>query len=116
MQVKDLKGKMLDHAVALANGWQLRDGSWWKVAKGPAGGELLYHQAREADYNPSEDWHQAGPFLPEYAISVCAISDAEWAAAEQITLCSARGSTYLEAAMRCYVASILGYEVDLTGD
>ena len=42
-------------------------------------------------------------------MGVIAISDAEWATVEQITHCHGRGSTYLEAGMRCYVASALGW-------
>lgn len=116
MKTSELTGENLDHAVALANGWELENYGWWKIERGPNGGQLCYAQGHKGEYQPSKKWEQGGPLLETYAVGVIAISDAEWAAVEQITHCHGRGKTYLEAGMRCYVASILGEDVDIPND
>jgi hypothetical protein len=80
-------------------------------------GVLTYvHPAISVDGNaevfePSLNWAQAGPIIERDAITITPISDAEWQAEEHITHCRARGITYLQAAMRCKVASVYGEEV-----
>ena len=67
-------------------------------------------------YNPSTDWAQGGAIIEREGISVCPDEIAPWCAffdhgtAEYAFY---TGNTPLIAAMRCYVASKLGDEVQL---
>jgi len=67
-------------------------------------------------YNPSTDWAQGGAIIEREEISVCPDEIAPWCAffdhgtAEYAFY---TGNTPLIAAMRCYVASKLGDEVQL---
>jgi len=60
-------------------------------------------------YSPSTNWSQAGPIIEREQISLKVFPDG-WTA-----WCGdpMDGSNPLEAAMRCYVASKLGDEVDI---
>ena len=105
----------------------------WAVAKceigDPVGSFLdgVVPHPNYADFHPSTDWSQGGPILEHERISVwwhaeydqwCA-ADQKWMAAdteseEFLQMGEAvRGPTPLEAAMRCYVASKLGDEVEI---
>lgn len=73
-------------------------------------------------YNPSTDWAQGGAIIDKYSIEVVRGLDAYLAFAntywypngtEHRNMFSSIGASYLEAAMRCYVASKLGEEVDI---
>jgi len=71
------------------------------------------------DYAPSNDWSQGGPIIEREGISIVQEGDAaEWVAsmydyaADDWHLHTA-GHTPLIAAMRCYVASKLGDEVEV---
>jgi hypothetical protein len=67
-------------------------------------------------YNPSTDWAAGGPIIEREGISVCPDEIAPWCAffdhgtAEYAFY---TGETPLIAAMRCFVASKLGDEVEL---
>lgn len=109
MKTIELQGAALDWAVAKCEGLDvrllnggtemvLRDGDWWY---------------------PSESWAQGGPIIAREWISTTN-SDDEWLA-EIATDCadgylSATGPTPLIAAMRCYVASKLGDEVEIPAE
>ena len=65
-------------------------------------------------FNPSTNWSQGGPIIEREGISIGKADDPEWWAfkgwkAENGT----PGSTPLIAAMRCFVASRLGDELDI---
>ncbi len=70
-------------------------------------------------YNPSGDWMQGGPIIEREGISIVREGDAgNWVAsvynyAEADWHLHTEGRTPLEAAMRCYVASKLGDEVEI---
>jgi hypothetical protein len=81
---------------------------------------VVYDEQGEAvAVAPSTDWAQAGPIIERQGISVTntTMSDAyAWAAYLAISEDKVRGeygSTPLIAAMRCYVASKLGDEIEL---
>ncbi len=70
-------------------------------------------------YSPSTDWSQGGPIIERENISIVREGDAgNWVAsvynyAEADWHLHTEGTTPLEAAMRCYVASKLGDEVEI---
>ena len=68
-------------------------------------------------YNPSGDWWQGGEIIEREWIEICRLNNGEWRGQwyEQATEKIHReyGDTPLIAAMRCYVASKLGNEVEI---
>lgn len=70
-----------------------------------------------ANYTPSKTWSDGGPIIEREFITVMALEEGGWTAsvgelwiAEDGGIC---GKTPLEAAMRCYVASKLGDEIEI---
>ena len=121
MKVKtsELTGAALDWAVLEATGFfkgytQFRSGkNFLKV----------YGVARSKHLHPSTDWSQGGPIMYREGIGVMRIKNRQahqqWAAGEHDDESQDRfwevvcGPTPLIAAMRCYVMSELGDEVDV---
>lgn len=96
MKTNELTGAALDWAVAKCEGTLHDDGS-------------------VSDYfQPSVDWEQGGAIIESEIIGLDYYAAEGWQArdfdTQQIT---ATGKTPLEAAMRCYVASKLGNEVEV---
>ena len=120
MKVKtsELTGHALDWAVATAEGEkaELNDGEivTWRYV---IGREWRYRLVWE----PSTNWAQGGPLIEREKISIEHMTGAGdagadvWVATriEHPAISEEQGSTPLEAAMRCYVASQLGDEVDV---
>ena len=107
-KTSDLTGPALDWAVARALG--LRPSMFIVQQTGDL--------AREHRY--SRDWSQGGPIIEREGISIIPFDDTRWearcAVAVQRTparFVERRGPTPLIAAIRCYVASHLGDEVDI---
>ena len=98
VNTRELQGQALDYAVAYSHGRS--------------------NLAIE-DYHPSTDWAQGGPIIEREGISIVEQGDAaEWVASlynypEGDWHLHTTGPTPLIAAMRCYVASKLGDEIDL---
>jgi hypothetical protein len=98
MKTNELTGLALDWAVAKCEGYRL-------------------DLAPEGSYAPSTDWSQGGPIIEREGISVdraglawtADLSDSVGGYIEH----TESGPTPLEAAMRCYVASKLGDEVEI---
>ena len=127
-KVSELEGALLDAAVAKAEGWergvydQLDDwarpdpsGMWWIER-----GKFLI---RELDrWHPSESWAHAGPIIERERIEVSPMPG-RWCATPPGPPADdgagwhlhrhSYGDTPLIAAMRAYVASRFGDEVDL---
>lgn len=114
MRVSELAGAQLDYWVAKAAGVDAvmsdphRNGSR----------NMVTFYCRDHDghldgrsYKPSEHWSDGGEIIEDNAIGFHPISDAEWMAEEHITACTGRGPTPLVAAMRAYVTSKFGDEV-----
>jgi len=110
MKVKtsELSGNQLDWAVAKAEGWEVefgnetfRDGLFFPSS---------YFQDGKS-CSPSTDWAQGGPIIEREGIALEKYRD-YWVAnpTRDPTM---HGSTPLIAAMRCYVASKLGDEVEV---
>ena len=119
IKTSELTGAALDWAVATA--------AKMTVEIQPAGkcGRPLYVLAAEQGYtpwiwNPSESWHHGGPIIEREAHNLFKHNGGtEWCCAcnvprdEYTAIVTADGPTPLIAAMRCYVASKLGDEVDV---
>lgn len=111
-KVAELEGALLDAAVAKADGtgihWHERGECWFKDADG-----LLYH--------PSKAWSQGGPIIERERIALhVTFQDKDqcpeqgwWASVDRFLTTQQYGQTPLIAAMRAYVASKFGEEVDL---
>jgi hypothetical protein len=64
-------------------------------------------------YAPSFDWAQGGPIIEREKLAIC-IGRKQWLAfSDDTENAGVQGPTPLIAAMRCYVASKLGYDVDV---
>ena len=101
MKVKpsDLTGAALNWAVARA--------------KGNSGNFFIY--------SPSTDWEQGGPIIEQEEIFLAKSTLGGWTASiythdDRVRCTLQDGETPLIAAMRCYVASKLGEEVDVPDD
>ena len=107
MKTQDLTGPALDWAVAKAE------------VQEPVG-SFLDGVVAHPDYNkfyPSTNWSQGGPIIEREGISITPLFQ-EWEALldlneGDIMVEVCRGPTPLIAAMRCFVASHLGDEVDI---
>ncbi len=124
IKTSELTGPALDWAVAKAKGWvnyptdSVEQGMWWHTnpAIAPLGND--YYKVHRSDWNPSANWEQGGPIIEREKIGVMRgrAGDREfWIAevgyADDYLQCS--GPTSLIAAMRCYVMSKLGDEIEV---
>ena len=91
MKTSELTGAALDWAVTKCMGY---NESVWRNFRN----ECLY----------STDWAQGGPIIEREKITLDVFEDGVWVASEY-----KEGPTPLIAAMRCYVASKLGDDVDI---
>jgi hypothetical protein len=131
VQVESLEGNALDWAVAKALGyvparWEKRD---WGRQCVPAPersfstmltlNDGFGHSLSFSAFNPSGDWARGGPIIYSEKIATWADDKTEgWFASANLIPLDAQedfhyGSNPLEAAMRCYVASKLGAEVEI---
>jgi len=94
MKTSELTGEALDRAVGKA--MKLQDPYW--------------HEGRCAWF--STDWAEGGPIIERERIDVLYEHDLRWIAIPQKGI-ESYGPTPLIAAMRCYVASKLGDEVEI---
>jgi hypothetical protein len=110
----ELSGAALNWAVAMAEGWQ-------HVTAQDNGGEYpwLAKDGKYQDpkhYRPTTNWMQGGPIIEQEKIATrFDLEEQEWQAAiaAEDEWVYGWGTTPLVAAMRCYVASKLGNEVQL---
>lgn len=103
MQVKtsELTGSALDWAVAKCED----NGGVWCVSDGDV-----------VPFTPSTDWAQGGPIIERERISLGDVGIVNWKASvnkADMYAVTHYGDTPLIAAMRCYVASKLGDNVDI---
>ena len=119
MKTSELKAEgTLNWGVAMAEGWIIKPNTHrfnkeLIMIKGDKAHEWF------ADYNPSTNWSQGGPIIEQEGITIthhgndwkdawsARKGDGHWKGEE------AYGPTPLIAAMRCYVASKLGDEVEI---
>ena len=119
MQTNELTGAALDWAVARCEGWEAvtvtdNDGAHLWMQKGDE-----YRDPKK--YRPSTNWMQGGPIIEREGLSIrYAPKDARgaWYAVQGPNRFlspdhEGSGPTPLIAAMRCYVASKLGDDVEI---
>jgi hypothetical protein len=113
MNTNELQGPALDWAVALIEHPEWKEQGFLEVFPH----DLSFEDgASHITYTPSTDWAQGGPIIEREFICVSAPmhpSTAPWFAISDSTGCKSSGPTPLIAAMRCYVASKLGDEVEI---
>jgi hypothetical protein len=104
MKVSELTGAALNWAVA-------------KCAGLISGNDFDIGFINESGFDPSEDWAQGGPIIEREKIGLkytgAAMEFVAWVNGELSTVHDHYGPTPLIAAMRCYVASKLGDEIEL---
>ena len=112
MKTSELQGAALDWAVALAEGEDYSCNMPEII-----GNQLYYsHHGEVCEYSPSTQWALGGPIIERERIAVLCPTTGDFFDARdtktfRLHPVYSRGATYLEAAMRCYVASKLGDEV-----
>ena len=106
MKTSELTGAALDWAVAKCEGIRL---GLWKY--------LCTSNRRGMGYRYSTDWSRGGPIIEREGIELCRLKDGEWRGQlyeEGIDKIHREyGATPLIAAMRCYVASKMGDDIEL---
>jgi hypothetical protein len=123
-KVGELEGAMLDAAVAKAEGLPFivdsTDDEHWVMAAHPgySGPEDLgRRRVDRKQFSPSTDWAQGGPIIERERIGIEPFGGAQggWLARhpELSVYLKEYGTTPLIAAMRAYVASELGEEIEL---
>jgi hypothetical protein len=89
----------------------------WAVAK-CEGVEIIVAQENWDWYSSS--WEHGGPIIERDSIAICHLEKGEWRAQLNAKgfdpYCRQYGPTPLMAAMRCYVASKMGDEVEIPGE
>jgi hypothetical protein len=102
MKTSELTGAALDWAVAKCEGYADKNDFAW------------YYDRRDT-LNFSTDWAKAGPIIERNEISLDRVTSALWVATrlEGSSVCECDGPTQLTAAMRCYVKSQYGDDIDL---
>lgn len=111
-KVAELEGAQLDAAVALAEGHVLR-GGWWRQAARPD-----TDWCAVAYFDPSVRWQVGGPIIDRERFEFMS-NGGSWFAGEHLerwrvdAMAEPGSPTHLIAAMRAYVASKFGDEVEL---
>src|SRR5574340_502989 len=118
IKTQDLIGPPLDWAVAKCEGYEcqfddVETGPWLVPQEG-----YLHDEQTLSNYRPSRSWLDGGPLIEQEGIGIGKIGDGPlyanpWLAARCQDQCDWAGPTPLVAAMRCFVASKLGDEVDV---
>ena len=104
MKTSELTGAALDWAVAKCEGYDWMNLNMVHPRNGLPCGVIPY----------STDWAQGGPIIEREGIDVSTMRNSKrWIAQLDTRVFTGYGETPLIAAMRCYVASKLGDEVEI---
>jgi hypothetical protein len=98
----DLTGSALEWAVAKCEGYEDKDFCL---------DDKYFRDEDDVWYSPSTDWSQGGPIIEREGIALYLYGGSEWNA--HVGGRESVGPTPLIAAMRCYVASKLGDEIEI---
>ena len=115
MKTSGLIGAALDWAVAMCEGYFAEQPEYWVTAAGAK----HFMGMRDGDVHwthSSTDWSQGGPIIEREKIATVFKASGKWFAYtyEMAGKQAAEyGTTPLIAAMRCYVASKLGDDIEL---
>jgi hypothetical protein len=114
----ELIGPALDWAVAQCEGrdvtaWRCPEHDAYYVVSTDCFRSTNYCYGQDEVYYPSVDWSEGGPIIEreEISLTTCGNGQRGWAAKGAHNY--SYGPTPLIAAMRCYVASKLGPEVEI---
>ena len=116
MKTDELSGAALDWAVAKCEGIELENGCYNRLL---VDGRMSKGQSMLVPFKPSTDWEQGGEIIERekiglhYGDGTWGVNAGRWEANHPNCLYVEGGDTPLIAAMRCYVASWLGDEVQL---
>ena len=111
MKTSELTGSALDWAVAKCEGWDTTNPNWMSRNNLVDDGSLELIELKS--YSPSTDWSVGGPIIERELLDLYA--NGVWVAENNVrpTTISVEGPTPLVAAMRCFVASRLGDEIEI---
>lgn len=120
-KTSELNGAALDWAVATAAGYPVISPSApWRNKHGAHGtaqvmvADTKRKGACHYDFRPSESWGQGWPIIDRERINPQYAGNDEWKASLHFGGSTVfRGPTLLVAAMRCFVSSKLGDEVEI---
>jgi len=104
MKTSELTGYLLDWAVGKCEGLSI-ESDWWDWDR------LCFVDEFNVDFEPTDNWMQGGAIIQRQRISLLDQGGDCW-----LAICGWKeffGDTQLEAAMRCYVASKLGDEIEV---
>ena len=132
VQVKDAEGSVLDWMVAKCEGWEWKTGvstwygnkPWFELFLGdiPWGNGTFrsVNRCRPLELRYSTDWEKGGPIIEREKIELIPPKDeddnewmAVWYKCEDAEAGIQVGTSPIIAAMRCYVSSVLGDEVEV---
>jgi hypothetical protein len=110
MKTSELTGAALDWAVAKCEGPNSVAACYYDEDDLP----MCRDEAPHMEWQPSTNWAQGGPIIEREKISTSIYTGLlQWIATMNAGKTIESGPTPLIAAMRCYVESILGDDVDL---
>jgi hypothetical protein len=110
MKTSELTGAALDWAVAKC----LPDDTLAVYFDEDTGERLCHDDWQDnQEFNPSTDWAQGGPIIERELINLFHRVEGAWFADNTRADVETHGPTPLIAAMRCYVASKLGDDVEI---
>ena len=115
MRTNELTGAALDWAVAKCEGIELENGCYNRLL---VDGRMSKGQSMLVPFKPSADWEQGGAIIERECINIVKNESGKYwqAALEKWMLNDGHpsiGETPLIAAMRCYVESELGDDVEV---
>ena len=108
IKISELTGPALRYCVAKCENPEWGEEGWRVNCTYPDDDGWIFH--------PDTDWSQGGPILEREGINTYQMQDSTWQANLDYGMVDEaifNGPTPLIAAMRCYVASKLGDEVDI---
>jgi hypothetical protein len=112
MKTSELQGAALDWAVA-----KITNPEWWDDGYMDGDPMAALDMDDGAVYSPSTNWAQGGPIIEREGICLDHYTLPEYGwQASIFTKAQEQGPTPLAAAMRCYVVSVLGDEVEIPED
>ena len=108
MRTEELTGAALDWAVAKCEGIELENGCYNRLL---VDGRMSKGQSMLVPFKPSADWQEGGAIIERERIELEHDGFQWWARIWADA--DFNGTTPLEAAMRCYVASKMGDDVEV---
>jgi hypothetical protein len=112
VKVCELKGFALNWAVAICERYYYGDAGYGQIALYKGGSPIMYKD----QWRPSEDWAQGGPIIERELMCLMNYVTHWSALPNSVKFPHQRGETALVAAMRCFVYSKFGREIDIPDD